>query len=87
MFFELFADTGAKERGPELGPFLTKSGRMIPSLRPRCEDRVLDGPASEEKGSKGRKWLDCIRGKGVLLSVDRDTNSLLLASVTGVSRS
>ena len=24
MFFELFADTGAKERGPELGPFLTK---------------------------------------------------------------
>ena len=24
MFFELFADTGAKERGPELGPSLTK---------------------------------------------------------------
>jgi len=22
------------------------------------EDRVLDGPASEERGSKGRHWLD-----------------------------
>ena len=26
------------------------------------EDRVLDGPASGEKGSKGRNELDCIRG-------------------------
>ena len=25
-----------------------------------CEDRVLDGPASWEKGSKGRNVLDCI---------------------------
>ena len=25
MFFELFDDTGAKERGPELGPSLTNS--------------------------------------------------------------
>jgi len=24
MFFELFADTGAKERGPKLGPSLTR---------------------------------------------------------------
>ena len=23
-----------------------------------CEDRVLDGPASGEMGSKGRNWLD-----------------------------
>jgi len=30
-----------------------------------CEDRVLDGPASGGKGSKGRNELDCIRGKGV----------------------
>ena len=30
---------------------------------PVCEDRVLVGPASEEKGSKGRNELDCIRGK------------------------
>jgi len=30
-----------------------------------CEDRVLDGPALGEKGSKGRNQLDCIRGKGV----------------------
>jgi hypothetical protein len=28
-----------------------------------CEDRVRDGPASGEKGSKGRNYLDCIRGK------------------------
>ena len=28
-----------------------------------CEDRVLEGPASGGKGSKGRNWLDCIRGK------------------------
>jgi len=31
---------------------------------PTCEDRVLDGPASE-KGSKGMNWFNCIRGKGV----------------------
>ena len=30
-----------------------------------CEDRVLDGPASGVKGSKGGNLLDCIRGKGV----------------------
>ena len=24
----------------------------------------MDGPASGEKGSKGRNWLECIRGKG-----------------------
>ena len=30
-----------------------------------CEDRVLDGPASGGKGSKGGNWLDCIRGKDV----------------------
>ena len=29
-----------------------------------CENRVLDGLASGEKGSKGRNKLDCIRGKG-----------------------
>ena len=29
-----------------------------------CEDRILDGPVSGEKGSKGRSLLDCIRGKG-----------------------
>ena len=29
-----------------------------------CEDRVLDGPASGDKGSKGMNQLDCIRGKG-----------------------
>ena len=26
-------------------------------------DRVLDGPTSDEKGSKGRNWLDCLRGR------------------------
>ena len=26
MFFELFADTGAQEKGPELGPSLTSVG-------------------------------------------------------------
>ena len=30
---------------------------------PHCEDRVRDGPASGEKGSKVRNWLDCIQGK------------------------
>ena len=30
-----------------------------------CEDRVRDGPASGEKGSKGRNYLDCIRGNGL----------------------
>ena len=34
----------------------------------RCEDRVLDRPASGNKGSKGRNELDCIRGKGGGLS-------------------
>jgi len=29
------------------------------------QDRVLDGPASGGKGSNGRNYLDCIRGKGV----------------------
>ena len=30
-----------------------------------CEDRILDGPASGGKSSKGRNYLDCIWGKGV----------------------
>ena len=30
-----------------------------------CEDRVLDRPASGEKGSKDRNWFDCIPGNGV----------------------
>jgi hypothetical protein len=30
-----------------------------------CDDRDLDGPASGDKGSKGRNELNCIRGKGV----------------------
>ena len=32
-----------------------------------CADRVLDGPASGGKGSKGMIQLDCIREKGPLL--------------------
>ena len=31
-----------------------------------CEDRVLDGPVSWGKGSKGKNLLDCIWGKAVL---------------------
>ena len=30
-----------------------------------CEDRVLDGPASGVKGSKGTNSLNCIRGEGL----------------------
>jgi hypothetical protein len=44
------------------------SGQLLVALlshTPRCEDRVLDGPASGGKGSKGIIWLDCIRGKDV----------------------
>ena len=33
-------------------------------LKDPCEDRVLEGPASGKKGSKGRNDLGCIRGKG-----------------------
>ena len=36
-----------------------------PSPR-ECEDRALDGPASEEKGSKGRNQLDSIPVQGYL---------------------
>ena len=39
--------------------------RFCRGIRVSCKDRVLDGPASGEEGSKGRNWLDCIRGKGV----------------------
>ena len=36
--------------------------RLYPR-RPPCEDRILDGPASGEKGSKCRNLLDCtLRG-------------------------
>ena len=34
-----------------------------------CEERVLDGPASEEKGSRGKNSLDYIRGEGVMQSL------------------
>jgi hypothetical protein len=30
-----------------------------------------DGPASGEKGSNGRNYLDCIRGKGVRAPIFR----------------
>ena len=52
--------------------------RQTPNLSPsdeagrgsgRCEDRVLDGPASGGKGFKGRNWLDCMWGKGVTRGV------------------
>ena len=47
---------------------------------PHCEDRVRDGPASGKKGSKGRNYLDCIRGNGLhlpeeILSLNRITDS------------
>ena len=32
-------------------------------FRIQCEDRVLDGPASGGKGSKGMNLLDGIRGR------------------------
>ena len=38
---------------------------IVLSRHRHCEGRVLDGPASGGKGSKGRNELDCIRGKGV----------------------
>ena len=39
-------------------------GREGNSSLGACDDRVLYGPASGGKGSKGRNWLDCIRDKG-----------------------
>ena len=57
----IFSEAGPSILGsrPEVGP-----GSLLPRVSP-CEDRVLGGPASGEKGSKGRNELDCIRGKGV----------------------
>ena len=40
-----------------------------------CEDRVLDGPASGRRGNKGRKSLDCIRGKGVSTTIQNGASS------------
>ena len=50
------------------------------AAKENCEDWVRDGPASGEKGSKGRNYLDCIRGNGLhlseeILSVNRITDS------------
>ena len=39
------------------------SGAALPPAVHACEDRVLDGPASGEKGSKGGILLDCIRSE------------------------
>ena len=39
------------------------AGELTCCLKCVCDDRVLDGPASGEKGSKSRSWLDCIWGK------------------------
>ena len=64
------------ERGnPVHREFLTDRKQLFgrrPSVRLRavtgvCEDRVRDGPASGGKGSKGRNYLDCIRGNGLHL--------------------
>jgi len=37
-----------------------KTSPMQQTPRDMCEDRVQDGPASGEKGSKGRNHLDCM---------------------------
>ena len=55
------------------GQMLALSSKVLTSLElfilgseaaeGECEDRVLDGPASGGKDSKGRNKLGCIRGK------------------------
>jgi len=54
---------GVQDVRPQ-GPALKLRGGGCNATGANCEDWVLDGPASGEKGSKGRSWLDCIRGKG-----------------------
>jgi len=49
------------------GSKLASAAFKISSCIAMCEDRVRDGPASGEKGSKGRKYLDCIRDNGLHL--------------------
>ena len=41
MFFELFADTGAKEGGPELGGSLTKQTARVGSVGAIDNQRAL----------------------------------------------
>ena len=53
MFFELFADTGAKERGPELGPSLTRVSSRRSDLLRTCIERNKEGEKSEEEDSGG----------------------------------
>jgi hypothetical protein len=48
MFFELFADTGAEERGPELGGSLTNMVWVVPSpLNPLWGAAAEGGETSE----------------------------------------
>ena len=42
-------------------PMTYSANNPLEITRSACEDRVLDGPASGEKGSNGRSKLDCIR--------------------------
>ena len=49
MFFELFARTGAKKRGPELGPSLTNTVRPIGGR----SERALADAHRREGGQKG----------------------------------
>ena len=48
------------------------------AVRVIYEDRVLNGPASGKKGSKGRNYLDRIRGKGVRADCSRVNRIVML---------
>ena len=56
----LLSDTEEVGAGAVLGSSLRRRWHLH---APHCQHRVLDGPALGGKGSKGRNWLDCIRGK------------------------
>jgi hypothetical protein len=56
MFFELFADTCAKERGPELGPSLTNASSLPTAARRSIFTEICSG---SEEGSYSR-LIDCV---------------------------
>ena len=53
------------------GPLYRDTPKRVPASAEESGHGVLDGPASVKKGSKGRIWLDCIRGKGVSIITSR----------------
>ena len=85
MFFELFADTGANERGPDLGASLPNILEALPCVHTKNEEPAFSRAELVVTGSIARSSVFLGTGRGSPFSLGTDTGSPLSQEWHGVS--